>query len=415
MRPHRSLQVILIAIIVSLAGIGMISDGPMETLQGFWSLQLHPARLINDFIDIGVIGAAFMNAALVDAVGLVLIAVSGIELSGPTYAAVLTMVGFGLFGKTPLNILPIIAGVWISARAAGKGIRDYLIIALFGTALGPLVSALVWELGLPLIPAVAAGIAGGLLTGFLLPAIAVSMLHLHQGYNLYNIGLSCGFFGLFASALIRGFGHEWSGEIRWYDGGSATVILLIPLLSVSLILAGLILGRRKTWSDFKKIQGLPGRLPSDFADMSSLAGALVNSGAVGLAGSIYVYSVGADFNGPVIGGLLTIMGFAAFGTHLANSWPVLAGVIIATLATGNSLDAPGPVLAAIFGTTLAPLAGEFGIIVGFLAGFIHLVMVMQTGAWHGGMNLYNNGFAGGLTAALIVSVIQWYRMNRAES
>jgi len=30
------------------------------------------------------------------------------------------------------------------------------------------------------------------------------------------------------------------------------------------------------------------------------------------------------------------------------------------------------------------------------------------------MNLYNNGFAGGLTAALIISVIQWYRTNKEE-
>lgn len=39
-------------------------------------------------------------------------------------------------------------------------------------------------------------------------------------------------------------------------------------------------------------------------------------------------------------------------------------------------------------------------------------MVERTGAWHLGINLYNNGFAGGLTATLIVSVIQWLRSNR---
>jgi hypothetical protein len=30
------------------------------------------------------------------------------------------------------------------------------------------------------------------------------------------------------------------------------------------------------------------------------------------------------------------------------------------------------------------------------------------------MNLYNNGFAGGLTATLIVAVIQWYNSTKAE-
>jgi hypothetical protein len=39
-------------------------------------------------------------------------------------------------------------------------------------------------------------------------------------------------------------------------------------------------------------------------------------------------------------------------------------------------------------------------------------MVEQTASWHGGLDLYNNGFAGGLTAALIYAVIEWYRSNR---
>ncbi|NOQ21938.1 MAG: DUF1576 domain-containing protein, partial [Candidatus Aegiribacteria sp.] len=36
------------------------------------------------------------------------------------------------------------------------------------------------------------------------------------------------------------------------------------------------------------------------------------------------------------------------------------------------------------------------------------------GVWQGGMNLYNNGFAGGLTAAFIVSVIAWYRSKDSD-
>jgi len=38
--------------------------------------------------------------------------------------------------------------------------------------------------------------------------------------------------------------------------------------------------------------------------------------------------------------------------------------------------------------------------------------VERTGAWHLGVNLYNNGFAGGLTATFFVAVIEWYRSNR---
>jgi hypothetical protein len=92
----------------------------------------------------------------------------------------------------------------------------------------------------------------------------------------------------------------------------------------------------------------------------------------------------------------------------------LLGVVTSTLLFGMSPASPGPSLAAIFGTTLGPLAGQFGPIIGFIAGFIHLIMVSFTGPWHGAMNLYNNGFAGGLTATLIVAVIQWYNSTKAE-
>jgi len=414
MNKKDTLLIVIIVFLVSLILAGFAESGVEESLRGFLMLQIHPARLINDFVEISGVGGAFLNASLVGFTGLILIGMAGIQLSGPTYAAILTMAGFGLFGKTPINILPIVFGVYLSARLVNKQFKDYLIIALFGTALGPLISTLAWELGLPLIPALLVALAGGVATGFFLPSIAFSMLHLHQGYNLYNMGLTCGFFGLFASALIKGLGHTYSTNMFWYSGSSIVLTAFVPVFSLLLIIAGIFSGGKHSFKDLKEILTIPGRLPSDFVDLGSLAGSLINSGLIGLFGSIYIYIIDAPFNGPVIGGLLTIMGFGAFGTHIKNSWPVVTGVIAATLVTGNPLNSPGPVLAAIFSTTLSPLAGEFGIFPGILAGFIHLHMVLQTGAWHGGMNLYNNGFAGGLTAALIVSVIQWYRTNKEE-
>jgi hypothetical protein len=180
------------------------------------------------------------------------------------------------------------------------------------------------------------------------------------------------------------------------------------------VITGIFLEGFGVFKALKKIQKLTGRLPSDFMDMASPGGALLNMGFLGLAAWIYVMIVGGDLNGPVIGGILTIMGFASFGKNLRNTWPVVTGAVAATLLFGKGLDSPGPLLAALFCTTLAPLSGEFGIPVGFMAGFVHLMMVERTGAWHSGMNLYNNGFAGGLTAALFVAVIEWYRANRPK-
>ncbi|MCK5116342.1 MAG: DUF1576 domain-containing protein [Candidatus Aegiribacteria sp.] len=392
---------------------GIAADGAAAAFGGFLDIQFQPARLISDFMSTSGIGASFINAAAVGAVGLILIVLSKVQLSGSTFAAIFTMMGFALFGKTPVNIIPIIIGVYISGKLIGKSFSEYIIIALFGTALGPLVSLVTCELGLSGLSAIAVGTIAGMATGFLLPAIAVAMLHFHQGYNLYNLGLSCGFFALFAAALIRTGGHTFEGLLLWHTEDSVILTFLVPVLSLILILTGLFSGGRRSLKDLMAIQKHSGRLPSDFMDMESMEGALLNAGLIGLAGSLYILLIGGDFNGPTIGGLLTIMGFGAFGTHLRNSWPVVLGVILATLLFGKSLTAPGAILAAIFCTTLAPLAGAFGILTGLIAGFIHLVLVHQTGSWQGGMNLYNNGFAGGLTAAFIVSVIAWYRSKES--
>ena len=54
-------------------------------------------------------------------------------------------------------------------------------------------------------------------------------------------------------------------------------------------------------------------------------------------------------------------------------------------------------------STLAPISGEYGPFAGFVGGMIHLVLVQVVGTLHGGLDLYNNGFAGGLTAGLSVA------------
>ena len=407
----------MLIFIIGLALTGLVLDGPAPTLQGFLRLQVRGARLINDFTQAGT-GAAMFNAALVGLIGLIIVFFSSISLSGPTIAAIYTMIGFGFFGKTPLNILPLIGGVWIAAKIANKTLGSYSLIALFGTALGPVVTFIMFEMGLPLTFSIPLGLLGGLVAGFILPGVAGSMLQLHQGYNLYNTGFSCGFIGLFASGLLIAVNKMEPIKIVWNTTAEPALILLIPILSVFLIVSALVIDGfsniRETLKELLDLQKLPGRLPTDIFDAGTAGSALINMGLLGLASWLYVWLVKAPINGPVIGGILTVMGFGGFGKTLKNVWPVVVGVMLATLVFGKDLSAPGPILAALFCTTLAPIAGQFGILAGIIAGFIHLFMVETTASWHGGLDLYNNGFAGGLTASLIMAVMQWYKTNRPK-
>ncbi|MFP4490255.1 MAG: DUF1576 domain-containing protein [Spirochaetaceae bacterium] len=409
---EKPLYLLMAASIAVCVVIGVVSDGLVQSLQGLLLLQQHAGRLINDFTLIGGVGGAMFNAASMGILFLLLVRMSDIRLSGPTIAAVFTIMGFSLFGKTPSNALPIVIGVYLAGRIAGKPFTSYIIIAMFGTALGPLVSFLTYEAGFTGAGALLLGALGGVLAGILLPALSMAMLKFHEGYNIYNIGFASGFLGLFAAALLAASNFDVSIRVIWNDEPYLGLTLLVPIVSLLFIIFGIAVDGKKIFGNLKELLSQTGRLPSDFIEMVSPGSALVNSGALGLAASAYLLIIGADINGPTIGGMLTIMGFATFGKHLKNSWPVAAGVFTATLLFGKSLTAPGPVLALLFGTTLAPIAGEFGILIGFAAGFTHLLIVERTAAWHGGMDLYNNGFAGGLTATLFVAVIEWVEANK---
>ena len=121
----------------------------------------------------------------------------------------------------------------------------------------------------------------------------------------------------------------------------------------------------------------------------------------------FVLAVGGNLNGPTIGGIFTIVGFSATGKHLRNIFPIMAGVCIASTVRAWDITNPSALLALLFSTTLAPIAGEFGILCGVLAGFLHASVALNVGIVY--------GFAGGIVAMFLVPVIQSIRDRRARA
>ena len=121
--------------------------------------------------------------------------------------------------------------------------------------------------------------------------------------------------------------------------------------------------------------------------------------------------MGGDLNGPTLGGVITIMGFAAFGMHPKNCAPIVAGIWAATLLLRYQPADPSIQLAALFGMGLAPIAGQFGVVWGIIAGMLHGAIVTTVGWVYGGLNLYNNGFTAGLVALILVPLIQSFKKD----
>jgi len=177
------------------------------------------------------------------------------------------------------------------------------------------------------------------------------------------------------------------------------------LFSVGLAIAGLLFGKVRI-QQLIRLWSRSGRLVSDFIASDGFSVVLVNMGLLGVLATSYVLVVGGELNGPILGGIFTIIGFGAFGKHPLNTMPILLGVFLAATLHVFDTHSTSALLAALFGTTLAPLTGAYGWAVGIIAGFLHMSMVMNIGYLHGGMNLYNNGFSGGFIAATLVPLLE---------
>jgi hypothetical protein len=391
----------------SLLIIAFTVNTPMEVFRGELAIITSPSILITDYIAYANLGAAFFNAGLVTLIGLGLAWMIKARFNGYLLSAIFTLAGFAFFGKNIFNILPIFIGVYLYDRLFNQQpLKDLIAPLLFGTTLGPIVSQVAFGFDFGWWGLVG-GIVLGILCGVLLAALMNHIYSFHMGYNLYNTGTTGGFVATVVYITMRGFGLEIKSAFYWsteYTGFLTWFVLACMLL---LIVLGLIWGAK--YSQYKKLWAESGRLASDYVVITDLGTTLVNMGLVGLIALAYVLLVGGDLNGATLAGIFTVTGFGALGKHPRNILPIMLGVYLSCFTHIWEHSEPGPLLAALFCTTLAPLAGRFGFIPGLIAGALHLPMVMHVGSLHGFMNLYNNGFAGGLAMLLIVGFIKGFK------
>lgn len=369
--------------------------------------------LITDYFELAGYGAAFMNAALVLGLSIVLVVTQKIPFTGLTMAALFMNVGYALWGKNLVNIIPVFLGTLLYARMHKAGLSRYIYTALFGTCLSPLVTELVFLLpfGRPvnLVMAVLAGI----FVGFVLPPLSMHTASMHMGYNLFNVGFSAGLFAFVIVCMLKGFGMESEAVMIWKDGENPVIMICLYAYFCFAILTGLLINRGAL-QGLRKILRHPGRAVADFVLMDGVGSTLINMGIVGIVCETYIILIGGDFSGPVVGAILAIFGFGAFGVHVRNYLPLLVGVYLSTFFTVFTPDTPGIQLAAIFAAGLAPIAGQFGVIAGIVAGFLHSAIVMCTSSMYGGLNLYNNGFSAGWVAIVMVPVMESFMKHFYE-
>jgi len=393
---------IVILVFIIIFGLAFSIEPLNVMFAGYRRILTSSSVLLSDFLLIGGLAATLFNVGTTTGLNILILKVLKVKIDGAVFACLLTIAGFAFFGKNLYNALPMYFGIFLYAKATKTKCRDHVLVFLLSSGISPITSFMIFGTNLPLAYGILLGVGTGIIVGFILPAFNVFAMKFHQGYNLYNTGFSMGVISMLLSGILSTFGIDILRSTEMNNDYHLALLIATIVISVFFIIFAF-LDNPGVLKGFKKIMQKSGKLLTDFAGECGKDATLFNIGIMGLICVLLIVSTGIMINGPVMGAILTILGFSAFGKHPLNSIPVIVGAILAIELTPLEWTI-GPTLSVLFVTGLAPIAGQFGILPGIMAGFIHLLITPMALEFQGGFDLYNNGFAAGFVAAVLVPV-----------
>ncbi len=397
-------------IIVLILGFILDHDDVLNKLK---IIYMSDGVLFTDYTHLTTTGVAMINVAIVGLFCTILMIVTRKDVTGLTIGAFFTNVGFSFFGKNLFNIFPFFIGGYLYSLFSKKRHYELIDSIMLSTGVSPLVSFIALNKMFHPALAVSLGIAVGIFIGFIFMPLLSMGASFHRGYNIYNSGFVL---GVIAMVFIRIFTmFDVPVEAVGYpvtDNYENSMVLFVFFIVV--FFTGFALNKF-SFRGYGELLKNTGRNPSDFLKLYGAPVTMMNMSIIGTMALVYSIASGGEISGPVIGCILTIFGFGAFGKHLRNIAPIFLGILIAQFLNIHDTHSTSSMVSALLGTTLAPIAGEFGILWGTLAGIVHVGVVSHVVYLHAGFNLYNNGFAGGFVAAIFVPIIEDLRKIRKNN
>ncbi len=433
-----------LALLAAVIPACLYSGEGTDIFSNFRYLLFSPAQLTPDYFDVGSLGASLLNAGLCGlSVDLVLL-LSRVRFSSTLLAGYYLIIAHCFYGLNILNMwLPLLA-VLLYTKLRKVSLQDTLHIALFSTSLGPFITFFLFYYGRD----VSAGpqfTPGGLLlailfsltAAFLIPALLPGTTRMHRGFNLYKAGLAIGLFGIFAYAFFYKMlgvaaapGQRRSNPL--YASAGCSYGLFMNVFFLCVFLLTILLGWLKNGKSFRGYRKL-WRCDSwqdDFPAKFGTPLTWINIGLYGLCVLLYLdltllLTEGVGFTGPVSGAVIAAITFSAAGQTVRNVWPVTLGYILLygvvrliCLCTGLpvswSLSLQPYINGIAFATGLCPFTGRYGMKYGIIAGVLDAILCTSTAAMHGGFMLYNGGLTAGLTALLLLPVLDFYKVPERE-
>lgn len=396
---------ILALIMIILA---FIFNTPKEIFVGYKNILLSSSILTTDYIAIGTLGGALVNAASILILNLVILRLLNLRMSGLIYAALYMILGFSFFGKNILNSLPIYIGIYLYAFLNKIPVKNLVISLLFSSGISPLVSYLIFGFDLAYYISIPLGIGAGIVAGLMVPAISSHTIKFHQGYNLFNVGFSLGIISLAFNGVLRAFNLRASEISILSNDHNLFLYLFVAILALVLLIAGIILNPKS----FKMIPDLykrSGRLVSDYIRDYGVSIVMINQASLLTFEILICLIFKIEINGAIFGTILAVSGFAGAGLHLKNTSFVMLGAILMCLITKTNITSTSIIIGILFSAGVAPIAGRYGIVAGIIAGMLHIAILPLCRSFQGGYDLYNNGFCAGFVACILIAIIEAFK------
>lgn len=396
---------ILALIMIILA---FIFNTPKEIFVGYKNILLSSSILTTDYIAIGTLGGALVNAASILILNLVILRLLNLRMSGLIYAALYMILGFSFFGKNILNSLPIYIGIYLYAFLNKIPVKNLVISLLFSSGISPLVSYLIFGFDLAYYISIPLGIGAGIVAGLMVPAISSHTIKFHQGYNLFNVGFSLGIISLAFNGVLRAFNLRASEISILSNNHNLFLYLFVAVLALVLLIAGIILNPKS----FKMIPDLykrSGRLVSDYIRDYGVSIVMINQASLLTFEILICLIFKIELNGAIFGTILAVSGFAGAGLHLKNTSFVMLGAILMCLITKTNITSTSIIIGILFSAGVAPIAGRYGIVAGIIAGMLHIAILPLCRSFQGGYDLYNNGFCAGFVACILIAIIEAFK------
>ena len=129
--------------------LAFVIESPQSLVSGMMTILVSPSQLFTDYMEIASVGSTLLNVAIMLGISIYSYKKLEIPLNGTVIGSLGMRAGFSFFGKNLFNSIPFMIGVWIYTKVTKQNYRNYVIVGLFGSALGPLISFLAFSGVLP--------------------------------------------------------------------------------------------------------------------------------------------------------------------------------------------------------------------------------------------------------------------------